>query len=152
MFIRFLILSLLLTLPVAAATSAELPATWKADLFAARELAWRSYFGDPEALAAMLTDDFVAIDRGSHPFSSKAAVVAESRQVTAKGVRLAEIRFPDNVVQLYGEVAILYTTFAYTLTHDGKTDDEVQGRGTELFRWDGKRWLHTGWHLGPPAP
>lgn len=130
----------------------DLPATWQADLYAAREAAWRGFFGDPDALAAILTDDFVAIDRSGHPWSSKAQVVEESRGVTAAGIRLASLEFPDNVIQQYGEVVILYSTFSYSLRRgDAPAEPTVSGRATELFRWDGKNWLHTGWHLGPPA-
>lgn len=150
--IRALILLSLLLSSGSAATAAELPATWQEDLFAAREAAWRGFFGDPDALSAILTEDFVAIDRGAFPFSTKAQVLEQSRQVTAAGVRLASLAFPDNVVQRYGEVAIIYTTYSYaTQKAGGPADKETRGRATELFRWDGRHWLHTGWHLGPAA-
>jgi ketosteroid isomerase-like protein len=150
--IRPLILLFLLLFSGTAATAAEPPATWQEELFAAREAAWRGFFGDPDALAAILTEDFVAIDRGAFPFSTKAQVLEQSRQVTAAGVRLVSLAFPDNLVQRYGEVAIIYTTYSYTTRKaGGPADPEQMGRATELFRWDGRRWLHTGWHLGPAA-
>ncbi len=153
MSIRPIVLALgLLLAGAAGAAAAELPPTWKDDLFAAREAAWRGYFGDPDALEALLTDDFVGIGGSGNPWRTKAVAVAASRQLTAQGVRLATLSFPDNVVQQYGEVGIIYSTFSYSTTQDGKTDPVITGRVTELFRWDGKRWLHTGWHLGPMAP
>lgn len=151
MFTRALLIPLLFTmvatLRVTTATAAELPATWKADLFAAREAAWRGFFGDPDDLEALLTDDFVGIDGSGKPWHSKAEAVADSRQLTADGVRLQEIEFPQNVVQQYGEVAILYSTYSYTTTKGGQVNPTQTGRVTELFRWNGERWLHTGWHV-----
>ncbi len=132
---------------VATATAAELPASWKADLFAARESAWRGFFGNPDALEALLTDDFVGIDSSGKPWHSKAEAVAGSRTLTADGVRLQAIEFPQNMVQQYGEVAILYSTYTYTTTKGGQVNPTQNGRVTELFRWNGQRWLHTGWHV-----
>jgi hypothetical protein len=43
-------------------------------------------------------------------------------------------------------VAILYTTWSYTLEVEGKAQTS-SGRGTEIFvRRDGQ-WVNSGWHL-----
>jgi ketosteroid isomerase-like protein len=139
----------LLAAPAAPASRAvaQLPSTWRADLLAVRESAWRHFFGNPDGLAALLTDDFVAIDDGGNPWTDKPATLAQSREVTKAGTTIATIEFPDNVIQQYGTVAIIYSTYAYATTTAGAKSPIKRGRATELFRWDGRRWLHTGWHL-----
>lgn len=130
----------------ATSVPAQLPADWKTRLFQAREAAWRDFFGNPDGLAAVLPDDFVGMsDR--YPWRNRAATLEESRQTFAGGSRIATLEFPDNIVQQYGEVAIIYTTYAFSLRQGDKVGPVTKGQATELFRWDGKRWLHTGWHL-----
>ncbi len=122
-------------------------ADWKSSLLAAREAAWRNYYSDPDKLAAMLPEDFIAIDNGGGQFSNKAETVASSRADVAAGQKIESLKFPDTKIQRYGDVAIIYTT--YELVIAGKDGKKVtaSGRATEIFRWDGTRWLHPGWHL-----
>jgi ketosteroid isomerase-like protein len=120
---------------------------WKASLLAAREAAWRNYYSDADRLAAMLPDDFIAIDNGGGTFSNKAETVAGSRADVAAGKKITSLKFPDTKIQRYGDVAIIYTTYELVIAgKDGKTVT-ASGRATEIFRWDGARWLHPGWHL-----
>jgi hypothetical protein len=119
---------------------------WKTSLLAAREAAWRNYFGDADKLAAMLPDDFIAMSLGG-TWGNKTETIASSRADIAAGVKIASLKFPENRIQRYGDVAIIYTTFELVLSKNGKTDPPIVGRGTEIFRWDGAQWLHPGWHL-----
>ena len=60
---------------------------WKSSLLAAREAAWRNYYGDSDKLAAMLPDDFIAIDNGGGKFAGKAETVASSRGMSPRARR-----------------------------------------------------------------
>jgi ketosteroid isomerase-like protein len=136
----------LTTLPLQGQRSAPDP-DWKTALLAAREAAWRNYYGDADKLAAMLPDDFIAIDNGGR-FSNKTETVASSRTDIAAGQKIASLKFPETKIQRYGDVAIIYTTYELMIAgQDGKTVT-ASGRATEICRWDGTRWLHPGWHLG----
>ena len=144
--IAVLLVGLFVGAPVSA-TAQPLPVDWEAQLFRAREAAWRHFFSQPDKLAAMLTDDFVAIDGEETELKRKAFVISQSREVVASGVELRTLRFPTNIVQRYGAVAIIYTTYEYTLAVKGEVGTPRKGRATENFVWDGTVWLHSGWHL-----
>jgi ketosteroid isomerase-like protein len=135
------------TVPAYGQQSSAGNADWKASLLAAREAVWRDYFGNPDKLAATLTDDFIAIDNGGGQWSNKAETVASSRASIANGVKLESLRFPETRIQRYGDVAIIYTTYEMILAANGKQGPMISGRATEIFRWDGSRWFHPGWHL-----
>jgi ketosteroid isomerase-like protein len=119
---------------------------WQPALLAAREAAWRHYYGDTNKLAAMLPDDFIAMGL-SGEWGDKAKTLATSRADIAAGMKIESLKFPENKIQRYGDVAIIYTTFELVLSKNGETLPPVTGRGTEVFRWDGTQWLHPGWHL-----
>jgi hypothetical protein len=67
------------------------------------------------------------------------------------GIALAAVASLSAVLQRYGDVVILYTTFRVVLTdREGKTS-ETTGRGTEVFVRRSGKWIHTGWHLDTVA-
>jgi hypothetical protein len=80
-------------------------------------------------------------------FSNKTETVASSRADIAAGQKIESLKFPETKIQRYGDVAIICTT--YELVNAGRDGKKVtaSGRATEIFRWDGTRWLHPGWHL-----
>ncbi|HYN07018.1 MAG TPA: nuclear transport factor 2 family protein [Vicinamibacterales bacterium] len=121
-------------------------ADWKASLLAAREAAWRHYYGDSDKLAAMLPNDFIAMGLGGR-WGNKTETVASSRADIAAGTSIASLKFPETRIQRYGDAAIIYTTFEMVLSKNGQQQPPIVGRGTEIFRWDGAQWLHPGWHL-----
>ena len=64
----------------------------------------------------------------------------------AAGGKLLRLEFPETQMQVYGNVAILYTSFVFETQQDGQRN-VTTGRGTEVFvNRDGK-WVNTGWHL-----
>lgn len=119
---------------------------WQDALLTAREAVWRDFFGAPDALAAVLTEDFIAINSGG-PWRNRAETIADSREARAAGSVLTELVFPETRVQRYGDVAIIYTTYRFTVKRGTAEPATSAGRATEMFRLDGGRWLHTGWHL-----
>ena len=68
---------------------------WQASLLAAREAAWRNYYGDTHKLAAMLPDDFVAMGLGGK-WGNKTETLANSRADIAAGTRIVSLKFPEN--------------------------------------------------------
>ncbi len=128
------------------AISSDAPPPWKDALLTAREAVWRDFFGAPDALAAVLTEDFIAINSGG-PWRNRAETIADSREARAAGSVLTELVFPETRVQRYGDVAIIYTTYRFTVKRGSAEPTTSAGRATEMFRLVGSRWLHTGWHL-----
>lgn len=115
-------------------------------LFVAREAVWRDYFANGPDLATALPDNFVAINTGDSLWEDRAATLAGARASAARGTRLTELRFPRNVVQRYGDVAIIHSRYEAVL-ETGAERFTMRGHITEVFVWDGKRWIHPSWHM-----
>jgi ketosteroid isomerase-like protein len=118
------------------------------ELLVARESVWRSYFaGDAAALERALPAELVAINAGEEEWQGRAATLEGARQFRSSGGRLLRLEFPKTEIQVYGDTAILYTTYLFeTEGRDGKRETS-SGRGTEIFvRRDGG-WVNSGWHL-----
>ncbi|MGH9555969.1 MAG: nuclear transport factor 2 family protein, partial [Terriglobales bacterium] len=124
-----------------------LSAEERRDLLAAREAVWRAYFAnDTQQLDKVRPAETVAINAGEEAWGNRAAVLAGAAGFTASGGKLLKLEFPRTEVQMFGDVAILYTTWSYTLEVEGKPQTS-SGRGTEIFvRRDGQ-WVNSGWHL-----
>ena len=118
-----------------------------ASLLAAREAVWRHFFANADSLAADLTDDFIAMGDESPEPTNKQQTVNASRETIAAGVTLASLAFPRNAIQRYGDVAIIYGQYRYQTARNGEKGPMRAGRCTEVFRWNGRRWVHTAWHL-----
>ena len=130
--------------PPAAAT---IEARTCAELLPLREAVWRAWFaGDSAAFRRVVPDELVSIDVAEAAWRDREAQVAASLAFAARGGTLRALRFPRNVVQRYGDVAILYSTYALELSVDGAVR-ERRGRVTEVFVRRGGRWVHTGWHV-----
>jgi ketosteroid isomerase-like protein len=115
-------------------------------LLAAREAVWRAYFaGDAAHLAAVLPDETIAINAGEEDWAGRDALLAASRAFAANG-RLLRLEFPKTEIRVYGDVAVLYTTYAFEVEAAGERSSHA-GRGTEVFVHRGGRWVNPGWHL-----
>lgn len=129
----------------------ELGAEEKAELLAARESVWRSWFaGDTKQLSGLLAPELITIERGSPKFGSLASNIEESKAFAAAGGKLTRLTFPKTEFQAYGPTVILYTTYEADLLSEGKTQS-MRGVATEMFVWRDGRWAHTGWQLTPLA-
>ncbi len=137
--------------PDAIAAQRQQPATLSADqrreLLAAREAVWRAYFAnDAQHLEKVIPAETIAINAEEEQWVDRTAVLAGAAGFAASGGKLLKLEFPRTEVQLFGDVAILYTTWSYTLEVEGKPQT-ASGRGTEIFvRRDGQ-WVNSGWHL-----
>jgi ketosteroid isomerase-like protein len=125
----------------------------RAGVLKAREAVWRAWFsGDTATLTALVPPELVTIEPDSDKFGTRASNLEASRSFAAAGGKLTRLVFPRTEFQAYGNTVILYTTYEFELTMDGKTKTE-RGAATEVFVRQGDRWLNTGWQLAPiPSP
>ena len=115
-------------------------------LLAAREAVWRDYFAYRADLVGALPENFVGIAGGDSVWQNQQETLAASRASAARGVRLSTLNFPRNLVQRYGEVAIIHSRYEAVLNGpDGKS--VLRGNITEVFVWNGTRWIHPSWHM-----
>lgn len=119
--------------------------TTEASLLRARETVWRDWFANGPNLAVTLPADFVSIHAGDSIWTDKAATLASSRAAAAEK-RLVSLRFPRNKIERYGHVAVIHSRYEAVL-EGTKGRTTLRGNITEVFRWDGRRWLHPSWHM-----
>jgi len=118
------------------------------EILKAREAVWRAWFNyDRAELEIVIPEETVAINSGDGPWEDRAAVIEGSRKFAESGGKLVRLEYPRTEIRLYGDVAILYTTYLVeTQSSDGKRDVS-SGRGTEIFVRRNGRWVNPGWHL-----
>ena len=128
-----------------------LSATEREELLGAREAVWRAWFSnDAEALQRVVPKDVIAIDPGVEAWADEAEVVSRAAKFAAEGAKLIRLEFPQTRIQVYGHVAILYTTYLFETEKDGE-HSVMSGRGTEIFVRRNGTWLNAGWHLDSGA-
>ncbi len=112
-----------------------------------REAVWRSWFAnDRDELAVLIPEETVAISATRAEWADQQAVLDSARQFAESGAELKRLEFPETEIQVYGDVAVIYTTYEYELD-DGGEVQTFSGRGTEIFVQRGGRWVNSGWHL-----
>jgi hypothetical protein len=123
----------------------------RAALMKAREAVWRAWFGGDQAtLGNLLPPELITIEPGSTRFGTRASTLDGSRAFAAGGGRLTTLAFPSTEIQVYGNTAILYTSYEMDLTSGGQSHTE-RGMATEVFVMKNGHWLNTGWQLAPSA-
>jgi hypothetical protein len=128
-----------------------LPADERASLLKAREAVWRAWFGGDQAtLLKLLPPELITIEPGSTTFGSRGSTLEGSRSFAAGGGTLTRLAFPSTEIQVYGNTAILYTSYEMDLAGGGQSHTE-RGMATEVFVFKGGQWLNTGWQLAPSA-
>ncbi len=117
------------------------------EILAAREAVWRAWFANDRArLEAVIPEETIAINAGEERWQNRAEILAAAEEFVAGGGKLVRLEYPRTDIQLYGDVAILYTTYLFEVENQGERQTS-SGRGTEIFvRRDG-RWVNSGWHL-----
>ncbi|HEX6884796.1 MAG TPA: nuclear transport factor 2 family protein [Planctomycetota bacterium] len=119
----------------------------RAELLGVRAAVWRAFFtGDEGTLLDLLPPDFIAIDPSGPIAPGREGQVEGLRAFRDSGGQLVALDFPVTEIQLLGDVAVLYTTYAVELaTPQGP--QRLAGRATEVFQRRDGRWVHPGWHL-----
>jgi hypothetical protein len=121
----------------------------RASLMKAREGVWRAWFGgDEPALLKLLPPELITIEPGSSTFGTRTSTIEGSRSFAAGGGKLTRLVFPTTEVQVYGNTAILYTSYEMDLQNGGQSRTE-RGMATEVFLLKNGEWVNTGWQLAP---
>jgi hypothetical protein len=119
----------------------------RASLMQARDAVWRAYFaGDRATLMKLLPPELITIEPGSATFGTRTSTLEGSRSFAAGGGKLTRLVFPSTEIQVYGNTAILYTSYEMDLQSGGQTRRE-SGMATEVFLFKDGQWLNTGWQL-----
>jgi hypothetical protein len=119
-------------------------------LLAAREAVWRAFFaGDQAQLDKLLPAEALVIGDAQMPIADRAHIFEAAKRTAGGGAKLVRLEFPRTEMQVYGETAILYTTYLFELENAQGQHHTETGRGTEIFVRRGGAWLNTGWHLQP---
>ena len=112
-----------------------------------RESVWRSYFSNDRALLeSVIPEETIAIGAGTEAWDNRAAVLAGAAEFSRTGGKLVRLEFPKTEIQLYGNVAILYSAYQYELEIQGKRSTQ-SGRATEIFVRRNGSFVNSGWHL-----
>jgi hypothetical protein len=120
----------------------------RAEILAVREAAWRTWFAnDRVGFERVVPAELVAMGWSGGAWGDRAAALRDMAEFANGGQTLTTLEFPRNVLQQYGDVVILYTSFRVVLTDRERKTSEITGRGTELFVRRSGKWIHTGWHL-----
>lgn len=116
-------------------------------LIAVREQLWRAYFGNDRArLQQLIPTDAIAIDAGQEPWQNRDEILASAGQFAKTGGTLTRLEFPKTEVQMYGPLAVLYSTYVFDIDTAGATRTQ-RGRATEIFVNRQGHWVNVGWHL-----
>jgi hypothetical protein len=121
--------------------------TEKAELLAARDKVWRDVFANDKAeMAKALPAHSVFINADAPRFSTVEQLNADMDGFVAAGGKLTRLEFPRTEFQAFGDVVILYTTYAYDLEIGGEVST-ASGHATEVFVKENGVWTNPGWHL-----
>ena len=147
---RSIVVFLLITASFAggAEKSGKVPSeALRSELLAVREAVWIAWFhNDQAALKRLLPEDLIAINNGEQEWLGRQRTFEGAKEFAARGGRLVSLRFDRTEMQVYGDVAVLYSIFTLE-TEQANQKVKVSGRATEIFRRSGKSWVNSGWHL-----
>ncbi len=122
------------------------PAT-REQILADREAVWRAWFaGDEAKLERLVPEETIAIGASREAWSKQGDVLTSSRGFAEAGGKLLALEFPRTEIQLFGDVAVVYTSYSFTTEVEGEVATS-SGRGTEIFVRRDDRWVNPGWHL-----
>jgi ketosteroid isomerase-like protein len=117
----------------------------------AREAVWRAYFTNDQAqLDKLVPADTIVLEGSSEkPFVKKAEILESAKQGAQRGSKLVRLEFPQTEMQVYGDTAIIYTTYLYELENAQGERRTSTGRATEIFVRRQGAWVNPGWHMTP---
>jgi len=116
------------------------------EILAAREQVWRAWFENRTELGTVIPPEIVAINADAEAWQDREQVLEAAAGFAAAGGKLLHLEFPHTEIQLYGDVAILYTAYEMRTESAGEITT-LSGRGTEIFVRRNGRWVNSGWHL-----
>ena len=127
--------------------SSEPSATLRKELLEIRESVWRGWFNnDQKALGELLPEELIAINNGQADWEDRDKTLLGAKHFSDGHGRLLSLQFPKTEVQVYRDVAILYSQYSLEFASDAGTEKQA-GRATEIFVRQNGRWVNVGWHL-----
>jgi len=125
----------------------QLPPPAKQQLMEAREAVWRDFFTNNHArLAETIPSETIGINPSQKEWDGREQVLAGAKAFVDGGGKLTRLEFPHTDIQVYGNVALMYSKYVYETESAGKSETH-SGRATEMFvNRDGK-WVNVGWHM-----
>lgn len=132
---------------------ATLPPPVRQQILTAREAVWRAFFtNDQGQLDKLVPADTIVLEGSlEKPFVKKAEILESAKQLGQSGSKLIRLEFPQTEMQVYGDTAILYTTYLYELENPQGERRTSKGRATEIFVRRNGAWVNPGWHMTPVA-
>ena len=116
------------------------------DILKTRETVWRAWFAnDTRTLTDMVPADAIVISSGEQEWKNQQKVFQEAVEFQQGGGKLIRLEFPHTEMQLFGDVAVIYTTYIVETEESGK-HHVSNGRATEIFARRNGHWVNTGWH------
>lgn len=117
------------------------------EVVAIRDTAWRAYFAnDTAVMHRLFPDNFISVGWGGGPWEGRSGTLAGAAELSANEGRLLQLNFPHTEVQLFGDLAVVYSLYEVTFEVGGAQVHQ-SGRATEVFRRRGSSWDHPSWHL-----
>ena len=117
-----------------------------AELLQAREKVWRAWFaGDTNTLKNLVPPETIVMSGGEEQWKHQPDVLRTSAEFHAKRGKLIQLEFPRTEVQHFGNVAVVWGSYALEIEVDGKRSAD-RGRVTEIFVWRDGHWMNPGWH------
>ncbi|MFN0083788.1 MAG: DUF4440 domain-containing protein [Blastocatellia bacterium] len=118
-------------------------------ILTAREAVWRAYFTNDQATLEKLVpaDTIVLEDSREKPFVRQADILQSARDLAQSGAKLRRLMFPMTEMQVYGNTAIIYTTYLYELEDKQGERHTSTGHATEIFVHRDGAWVNPGWHM-----
>ncbi len=114
---------------------------------AIRDTAWRAYFANDQAtMGRIFPDNFISIGWSGGPWLDRAGTLADAASFASHGGKLVALDFPHTEIQLFGDVAVVFSLYVVEFEYDGIVSRQ-SGRATEVFERKGDHWVHPSWHL-----
>ena len=117
------------------------------EIVAIRDTAWRAYFAnDQTTMGRLFPDNFISIGWGGGAWLDRRGTMADAAQFAATGGKLVALDFPHTEIQLFGDVAVVYSLYVVEFQFEGIANRQ-SGRATEVFQKKDGHWIHPSWHL-----